>query len=189
MEEWRGWCATFTLWAMIAHTTSPFIRTAHKSSLGLVKERDENLPGGHNPWDLLFSSSIELMINKLHGYIALWWLSVSLWRICITFFDQVKYFASIKLCQALSRQGAKIKISVVRCHYLLCSARQCAMRFILRRCWEITERMLRRRWEDAKKMLRRYWEDAEKMLRRCWEDAEKMLRRCWQDAEKILRRC
>ena len=32
---------------------------------------------------------IELMINKFHGVIALWWLSVSLWRICIIFFDQV----------------------------------------------------------------------------------------------------
>ena len=31
MEEWRGWCATFTLWAIIAHPTSPVIRTAHKS--------------------------------------------------------------------------------------------------------------------------------------------------------------
>ena len=30
---------------------------------------------------------IELMINKLHGGRVLWWLSVSLWRICITFFD------------------------------------------------------------------------------------------------------
>ena len=30
MEEWRGWCATFT-WAIIAHPTSPVIRTAHKS--------------------------------------------------------------------------------------------------------------------------------------------------------------
>jgi hypothetical protein len=69
-------------------------------------------------------ATIELMINKLHGWGALWWLSVSLWRICITFFDQVEYFTSIKLCQALSRQGAKIKIPVVRCHYLLCSAGQ-----------------------------------------------------------------
>ena len=33
--------------------------------------------------------SIELMINKLHGGRVLWWLSVSLWRICIIFFDQV----------------------------------------------------------------------------------------------------
>ena len=32
---------------------------------------------------------IELMINKLHGGRVLWWLSVSLWRICIIFFDQV----------------------------------------------------------------------------------------------------
>ena len=22
MEEWRGWCATFTIWAIIAHPTS-----------------------------------------------------------------------------------------------------------------------------------------------------------------------
>jgi hypothetical protein len=41
------------------------------------------------------------------------------------FFDQVGYFASIKLCQALSRQGAKIKIPAVRCHYLLWSSAQC----------------------------------------------------------------
>ena len=34
--------------------------------------------------------------------------------------DQGLHFASIKLCLALSRQGAKIKIPVVRCHYLLC---------------------------------------------------------------------
>ena len=40
------------------------------------------------------------------------------------FFDQVEHFASIKLCQALSCQGAKIKIPVVRCHYLLCSSAQ-----------------------------------------------------------------
>ena len=31
MEEWRDWCATFTLWDIIGHPTSPFIRTAHKS--------------------------------------------------------------------------------------------------------------------------------------------------------------
>ena len=37
-------------------------------------------------------------------------------------FDQAVYFASIKLCQALSRQGAIIKIPVVRCPYLLCSS-------------------------------------------------------------------
>ena len=40
------------------------------------------------------------------------------------FFWPSKYFASIKLCQALSRQGAKITIPVVRCHYLLCSSAQ-----------------------------------------------------------------
>ena len=56
--------------------------------------------------------------------IALWWLSVSLWRICITFFDQVECFASIKLCQALTRQGAIIKIPVVRFPYLWCLGAQ-----------------------------------------------------------------
>ena len=35
MEEWRGWCATFTIWAITAHPTSQFIRTAHKSQLGI----------------------------------------------------------------------------------------------------------------------------------------------------------
>ena len=35
MEEWRGWCATSTIWAITAHPTSPFIRTAHKSQLGI----------------------------------------------------------------------------------------------------------------------------------------------------------
>ena len=35
MEEWRGWCATLTICAITAHPTSPFIRTAHKSQLGI----------------------------------------------------------------------------------------------------------------------------------------------------------
>ena len=37
----------------------------------------------------VFEDTIELMINKFYGVIALWWLSVSLWRICIIYFDQV----------------------------------------------------------------------------------------------------
>ena len=68
---------------------------------------------------------IELMINKLHGLSPSGGLVFLSGGFALLFFDQVKYFASIKLCQALSRQGAKIKISAVRCHYLLCSARQC----------------------------------------------------------------
>ena len=35
MEEWRGWCATFTIWSTTAHPTPPIIRTAHKSQLGI----------------------------------------------------------------------------------------------------------------------------------------------------------
>ena len=65
-----------------------------------------------------YVSSIELMINKLHG------LSPSSGSVSPSggfaslLFDQVEYFGSIKLCQALNRQGAIIKIPVVRCHYL-----------------------------------------------------------------------
>ena len=59
------------------------------------------------------------MINKLHGLLPSG-------RFASLLLDQVRYFASIKLCQALSRQGAIIKIPVVRCHYLLCSSAQYA---------------------------------------------------------------
>ena len=40
--------------------------------------------------------------------IALWWLSVSLWRICITFVWPRSTFASIKLCQASSHYLSKL---------------------------------------------------------------------------------
>ena len=63
------------------------------------------------------------MINKLHGLSPSGLVSPS-GGFASLFFDQVEYFASIKLCQALSRQGATIKIPVVRCHYLLCSSAQ-----------------------------------------------------------------
>ena len=59
----------------------------------------------------------QLMIIKLHGFSpsdGFAWL----------LFDQVGYYASIKLCQALSRQGAIFQIPVVRCHYLLCLGAQ-----------------------------------------------------------------
>ena len=67
---------------------------------------------------------IELMINKFHGLSPSGGLVSPSGGFASLFFDQVEYFASIKLCQALSRQGAKIKISAVRCHYLLCSTAQ-----------------------------------------------------------------
>ena len=68
----------------------------------------------------LFLLSIELMINKLHGLSPSGGLVSSSGGFALLLFDQVEYFASIKLCQALSRQGATIKIPVVGCHYLLC---------------------------------------------------------------------
>ena len=64
------------------------------------------------------------MINKLHGLSPSGGLVSPSGGFASLLFDQVGYFASIKLCQALSRQGAKIKIPVVRCHYLLCSSAQ-----------------------------------------------------------------
>ena len=67
---------------------------------------------------------IELMINKLHGLLPSGGLVSPSAGFASLLFDQVQYFASIKLFQALSRQGDIIKIPVVRCHYLLCLARQ-----------------------------------------------------------------
>ena len=61
---------------------------------------------------------IELMINKLHGLSPSGGLVSLSGRFASLLFDQVGYFASIELCQALRRQEAIIKISVVRCHYL-----------------------------------------------------------------------
>ena len=59
-------------------------------------------------------------MNKLHGLSPSGGLVSPSGGFASLLFDQVEYFASIKLCQALSRQGATIKIPVVRCHYLLC---------------------------------------------------------------------
>ena len=77
------------------------------------------------------SSNIELMINKVHGLSPSGGLVSPSGGFASLFFDQVGYFASIKLCQALSRQGAIIKIPVVRCHYLLCSSAQLLQVLIL----------------------------------------------------------
>ena len=73
---------------------------------------------------LAISVIIELMINKLHGLSPFGGLVSPSGGFASLLFDQVGYFASIKLCQALSRQGAIIKIPVVRCHYLLCFSAQ-----------------------------------------------------------------
>ena len=59
---------------------------------------------------------IELMINKLHGVLPSGGLVSPSGGFASLFFDQVEYFASIKLCQALSRQGAVIKIPVTICY-------------------------------------------------------------------------
>ena len=68
--------------------------------------------------DLIFL--IELYNNKLHRLSPPGGLVSPSGGFASLLFDQVEYFASIKLCLALSRQGAKIKIPVVRCHYFLC---------------------------------------------------------------------
>jgi hypothetical protein len=48
---------------------------------------------------------IELMINKLHGLSPSGGLVSPSGGFASLLFDQVVYFESIKLCQALSRQG------------------------------------------------------------------------------------
>ena len=73
---------------------------------------------------IIFEWFIELMINKLHVLSPSGGLVSPSGGFASLLFDQVGYFASIKLCQALSHQGAMIKIPVVRCHYLLWSSRQ-----------------------------------------------------------------
>ena len=55
------------------------------------------------------------MINKTHGLSPPGGLVSPSGGFSSLLFDQVGHFASIKLCLALSRQGAEIKISVVRC--------------------------------------------------------------------------
>ena len=77
-----------------------------------------------NPVQCLHNIWIELMIKQFHGLSPSGGLVSPSGGFASLFFDQVEYFASIKLCQALSRQGAIIKIPVVRCHYLLCSSAQ-----------------------------------------------------------------
>ena len=64
------------------------------------------------------------MINKFDGLSPSGGLVSPSGGFASLLFDQVGYFASIKLCQALSRQRAIIKIPVIRCHYLLCLGAQ-----------------------------------------------------------------
>ena len=71
--------------------------------------------------------AIELMINKLHGLSPSGGLVSPSGGFASLLFDQVGHFASIKLCLALSHQGAIIKIPVVRCHYLWCLGAQCCL--------------------------------------------------------------
>ena len=46
-----------------------------------LKDQNSYVDEGKKP----YKCDIELMINKTSWIITLWWLSVSLWRICITF--------------------------------------------------------------------------------------------------------
>ena len=68
--------------------------------------------------------SIELMINKTHGLSPPGGLVSPSGGFASLLFDQVRHFASIKLCLVLSHQGAIIKIPVVRCHCLWCLGAQ-----------------------------------------------------------------
>ena len=67
---------------------------------------------------------IELLNNNSHGLSPSGGLVSPSGGFVSLLCDQGLHFASIKLCLALSHQGAKIKIPVVRCHYLLCLTRQ-----------------------------------------------------------------
>ena len=78
--------------------------------------RKENLGFFCSAYNLILLHCLPL--HKLHGLSPSSGLVSPFGGFASLFFDQVEYFASIKLCQALSRQGAIIKIPVVRCHYL-----------------------------------------------------------------------
>ena len=68
--------------------------------------------------------TIEMLNNNSHGLSPSGGLVSPSGGFVSLLCDQGLHFASIKLCLALSHQGAKIKIPVVRCHYLLCLTRQ-----------------------------------------------------------------
>ena len=67
---------------------------------------------------------IELLNNNSHGLSPPSGLVSPCGGFLSLLCDQGLHFASIKLCLALSHQGAIIKISVVRCHCLLCLGAQ-----------------------------------------------------------------
>ena len=73
--------------------------------------------------------TIELMINKLHGLSPSGGLVSPSGGFASLLIDQVGYFASIKLCQALSGQGAIIKIPVVR--FTICDVQELNEEFLL----------------------------------------------------------
>jgi hypothetical protein len=80
--------------------------------------------------DILFCSKqgddkdIELLNNNSHGLSPSGGLVSPSGGFLSLLCDQGLHFASIKLCLALSRQGAIIKIPVVRCHCLWCLGAQ-----------------------------------------------------------------
>ena len=65
------------------------------------------------------SSTIELLNNNSHRLSPPGGLVSPSGGFLSLLCDQGLHFASIKLCLALSHQGAIIKIPVVRCHFLL----------------------------------------------------------------------
>ena len=72
---------------------------------------------------------IELLNNNSHGLSPPGGLVSPSGGFLSLLCDQGLHFVSIKLCLALSHQGAIIKISVVRCYYLWCLGAQCLIIF------------------------------------------------------------
>ena len=73
---------------------------------------------------ILKNLAIELLNNNSHGLSPPGGLVSPSGGFLSLLCDQGLHFASIKLCLALSRQGAIIKIPVVRCHCLWCLGAQ-----------------------------------------------------------------
>ena len=68
---------------------------------------------------IISGSTIELLNNNSHGLSPPGGLVSPSDGFLSLLCDQGLHFASIKLCLALSHQGAIIKFPVVRCHCLL----------------------------------------------------------------------
>ena len=126
MYIWKLWMLWVRIIGLFSMSTYIFLVT-YSRALSSTASTCTDLEDAHF-W-------IELMINKFHGLSPSGGLVSPSGGFASLLFDQVGYFASIKLCQALSRQGAIIKIPVVRCHYLLCSSAQLGTARVISYYW------------------------------------------------------